>query len=323
MLLTTEQTEYGFRVSARGALRADAVRHWMDELRAQMERYTSGRFNLLLDARGLVWDDMGAEVIVAPALARLRDAGLDRAAVVTEAPGPLLSFRRHALEAGLYDAQRYFCATLAPDWERAARRWVADGTDEAWTRQSERRAELALLLDALGEALMLADLQGRPLHVNPAMARLLDAEPEQQQLRRELEMAALSGAGLARGTTRSLSQAEREAGCLERDVRVGGRLFRVRRSAVGDGLFGAAAAQLVTLQPLQAQPLRDEELRDRYGLTQREVGVARLLAEGCTNAEIAASLGISPFTARNHTERVLGKLGVSSRAKVAGALTAA
>jgi DNA-binding NarL/FixJ family response regulator len=66
-------------------------------------------------------------------------------------------------------------------------------------------------------------------------------------------------------------------------------------------------------------PLSDEALRERYGLTARQTEVARLLAEGCSNAEIASRLEMSYFTARNHTEQVLGKLGVPSRAAV-GAL---
>lgn len=66
-------------------------------------------------------------------------------------------------------------------------------------------------------------------------------------------------------------------------------------------------------------PLGDEALRERYGLTARQIEVARLLGEGCSNAEIAARLEMSYYTARNHTEQVLGKLGVSSRAAV-GAL---
>jgi DNA-binding CsgD family transcriptional regulator len=56
-----------------------------------------------------------------------------------------------------------------------------------------------------------------------------------------------------------------------------------------------------------------------YRLTPREVEVAGLLAEGCSNSELASRLGISPHTARHHTESVLAKLGVSSRAQ-AGAL---
>ncbi len=55
-------------------------------------------------------------------------------------------------------------------------------------------------------------------------------------------------------------------------------------------------------------------LQDRYGLTQRELEVAMLLARGRTNTAIANALRISTHTARHHTQRVLGKLGVHSRA---------
>ena len=60
----------------------------------------------------------------------------------------------------------------------------------------------------------------------------------------------------------------------------------------------------------------DEDLHERYGLTARQTAVARLLAEGCSNAEIAKRLSVSYFTARNHTEQVLAKLGVASRSAV-------
>lgn len=58
-------------------------------------------------------------------------------------------------------------------------------------------------------------------------------------------------------------------------------------------------------------------LGQRYQLTNRETDVARLLATGKSNAEIAAALGISEHTARRHTEQVLSKLRVNSRAAVA------
>jgi DNA-binding CsgD family transcriptional regulator len=52
-------------------------------------------------------------------------------------------------------------------------------------------------------------------------------------------------------------------------------------------------------------------------LTAREFAVARLIAEGRTNAEIAAELGIAPKTASSHVEHILAKLGVSRRAEIA------
>jgi len=52
-------------------------------------------------------------------------------------------------------------------------------------------------------------------------------------------------------------------------------------------------------------------------LTSREFEVARLIADGLTNAEIAGELGIAPKTASAHVEHILAKLGVARRAEIA------
>jgi DNA-binding response OmpR family regulator len=81
----------------------------------------------------------------------------------------------------------------------------------------------------------------------------------------------------------------------------------------------APAAANGAAAPAPAQ-LSDEELRGRFGLTARQISVARLLGEGYSNAEIAQQLSVSYFTARNHTEQVLAKLGVATRAAVGAVL---
>ena len=52
-------------------------------------------------------------------------------------------------------------------------------------------------------------------------------------------------------------------------------------------------------------------------LSKREREVLRLLGEGCTNAEIAARLFISPKTAEHHVGRIYQKLGLRTRAEAA------
>jgi non-specific serine/threonine protein kinase len=56
---------------------------------------------------------------------------------------------------------------------------------------------------------------------------------------------------------------------------------------------------------------------DGAPLTRRELQVARLIAGGRSNKQIAAELVISQRTAENHVEHILTKLGFTSRAQVA------
>ena len=48
-------------------------------------------------------------------------------------------------------------------------------------------------------------------------------------------------------------------------------------------------------------------------LTTREREVLQLAAEGCTNAEIASRLSISPRTAETHRTNLMRKLGLHSQ----------
>jgi LuxR family transcriptional regulator, maltose regulon positive regulatory protein len=48
-------------------------------------------------------------------------------------------------------------------------------------------------------------------------------------------------------------------------------------------------------------------------LSQRELAVLRLIAQGCSNQEVAEQLFISLHTVKTHARRINGKLGVSRR----------
>jgi HD-GYP domain-containing protein (c-di-GMP phosphodiesterase class II) len=61
----------------------------------------------------------------------------------------------------------------------------------------------------------------------------------------------------------------------------------------------------------------DERTTYPCDLTEREVEVLRLLAQGLSNKEIGARLHISPRTAGNHVAHIYEKTGVSTRASAA------
>lgn len=56
---------------------------------------------------------------------------------------------------------------------------------------------------------------------------------------------------------------------------------------------------------------------DQTDLSPRERDVLRLLAQGCSNKEIATGLGIAEGTVKNHLTNVFAKLGVKDRTQAA------
>jgi ATP/maltotriose-dependent transcriptional regulator MalT len=54
----------------------------------------------------------------------------------------------------------------------------------------------------------------------------------------------------------------------------------------------------------------------RTGITRRQRQVVALIAAGCSNDEVGVRLGISPRTAKAHSDTLRQKLGVSRRRQI-------
>lgn len=107
------------------------------------------------------------------------------------------------------------------------------------------------------------------------------------------------------------------AQCLLRSNRYGDAAsvladIRATAEALGSGPLLARIDELARAS--RGRGLEDEPWRP---LTVREFEVARLIAEGLTNAEIADRLDIAPKTASSHVEHILAKLAVTRRAEIA------
>lgn len=92
------------------------------------------------------------------------------------------------------------------------------------------------------------------------------------------------------------------------------------------------AGFLSGLEPLLAQidaafrkvtpyPLRDSRIGAAHAnvldLSSREIDVLEAICRGKTNLDIATALAISPFTVKNHVQRIFRKIGVTNRTQAA------
>jgi DNA-binding NarL/FixJ family response regulator len=93
----------------------------------------------------------------------------------------------------------------------------------------------------------------------------------------------------------------------------------VRTVASGETLLDPAVTRdLVEHFVLHASggdPVTAAEERRVAALTQREVQVLRLIAQGLSNEEIAGLLVIAESTAKTHVKRILAKIGARDRAQ--------
>ncbi|TQS30813.1 response regulator transcription factor [Microbispora sp. KK1-11] len=100
-------------------------------------------------------------------------------------------------------------------------------------------------------------------------------------------------------------------GFLLKDV-TAERLFdAVRVVAAGDALLAPSITRRLVAEFARLRPMPEPAVPAT--LTPRETQVLRLVAEGLSNAEIAARLTVTEETVKTHVSRVLGKLGLRDR----------
>jgi DNA-binding NarL/FixJ family response regulator len=103
-------------------------------------------------------------------------------------------------------------------------------------------------------------------------------------------------------------------GFLTKNVSHAELVAAIRAVGRGQSLLEASVTRDVINRLLE---LSRAAARPDDALSGREKEVLLLIAQGCTNKEIAARLFLSPYTARNHVIRILDKLGLSRRSEAA------
>ncbi|MCX6955203.1 MAG: response regulator transcription factor [Verrucomicrobia bacterium] len=93
----------------------------------------------------------------------------------------------------------------------------------------------------------------------------------------------------------------------------------VRAAAQGTSVLepSVAARMMAELNRLSTKEGKRTAQALADPLSERELAVLKLLADGCSNKEIGSRLNITEGTVKNHMTNVLGKLGVLDRTQAA------
>ena len=106
-------------------------------------------------------------------------------------------------------------------------------------------------------------------------------------------------------------------GYLLKDASIQELMRGIRSAGVGESLISPHIAAKV-LQRVRAQTNSPEIAETiRAELSDREIEVLKLIANGKDNAQIAAELCISPKTVKNHISNILMKLQIDNRIQAA------
>jgi two-component system, NarL family, response regulator LiaR len=99
-----------------------------------------------------------------------------------------------------------------------------------------------------------------------------------------------------------------------KDVGSGELAEIVRKAARGEAVMHPHVAARV-MQELRATPRSNTPFSS--DLSERELDVLRLIADGCGNTEIAERLVISEHTVKRHVSNILSKLHLADRTQAA------
>jgi len=326
---------------------ADGLRY-ADAIEQSHCRHVMGALSAIVAWAGADWDD--AAVTARQAIA---DHGSQRALALARwalgyvalgrgdfqtAEAELLAALSVGEESGAVDL------ILPPLWGLAEAALLADRPDEAAARchdafeRAHATGERALLVPFVVTGIRAEQAAGRPAVAEEWLA----ACTEHLSAMREVASPALDhGRGLVALASGSTGVAR---SALDRAI-VGwdeqGRVWEAtwarldlanclaRQNRFSDAVELAVEARAVASR-LDSKPLADRaDALHRLArghvsvdepwrpLTAREFAVARLVAEGLTNPEIAAELSIASRTASSHVEHILAKLGASRRAEIA------
>lgn len=194
---------------------------------------------------------------------------------------------------------------------------------------SDRAAALELMVRAQAQrknaaeaARHFAELRGiaHTIHTAPYLASCAAAEGVLLRLQGDLAAAATcfeQAIELFQQTGAPFETARAQLELSDTLALLGREAAAAREARRAVDILGALGAEHERLGAVRRLRAVGAERTSRVALTRRQLEILRLVAQGSSNPEIAARLGLSEHTVKRHVANLLSRLGVTSRAAAA------
>ena len=103
------------------------------------------------------------------------------------------------------------------------------------------------------------------------------------------------------------------SGYLLKDISATALIDAVKNAYEGDTILPAKIARKITDAAAMVADDKQIKLKKAFNLSDREVEIAMMIADGFTNRQIASALKLTDGTARNYISAIYLKLGVDGR----------
>lgn len=103
------------------------------------------------------------------------------------------------------------------------------------------------------------------------------------------------------------------SGYLLKDIGATALIDAVKNAYAGDTILPAKIAKKITDAAVMVSSDKEYKLKKAFNLSEREVEIALMIADGFTNRQIASALKLSDGTARNYISAIYLKLGADGR----------
>lgn len=173
--------------------------------------------------------------------------------------------------------------------------------------EASNESELLKLVESCKPDVVLIDFTAKDFSI--------DVIPACHKIYPKVNMVAITGVQSGHTIVNALKAGVKSY--IKKDCDIDEIVDSIRETAKGGSFFCGQILNIIRKEAIDVNDLENTDFNcDPVTISDREIEIITLIAEGYTNVEIAEKLFLSPHTVNTHRKNILQKLGVNNTAAV-------